>query len=73
VEAHDAEEISMIHLNTISFVQLTKLFAPGMVQRGAGRILMTASVASKMPTPYLAVYGATKAFVYELAKGSAPS
>ena len=63
------EEISMIHLNTISFVQLTKLCLPQMVQRGAGRILMTASVASKMPTPYLTVYGATKAFVYEFAQG----
>jgi short-subunit dehydrogenase len=69
IETSLDEEISMIHLNTISFVQLTKLFAPEMVQRGAGRILMTASVASKMPTPYLAVYGATKAFVYELAQG----
>ncbi|HEY0372062.1 MAG TPA: SDR family oxidoreductase [Thermoanaerobaculia bacterium] len=63
------EEVSMIHLNTISFVQLTKLIAPKMVQRGGGRILMTASVASKMPTPYLTVYGATKAFVYEFAQG----
>lgn len=63
------EEVSMIHLNTISFVQLTKYIAPKMVQRGAGRILMTASVASKMPTPYLAIYGATKAFVYEFAQG----
>ncbi|HEX6095218.1 MAG TPA: SDR family oxidoreductase [Thermoanaerobaculia bacterium] len=69
IETDLDEEISMIHLNTISFVQLTKYFAPKMVQRGSGRILITASVASKMPTPYLTVYGATKAFVYELAQG----
>jgi uncharacterized protein len=69
IETSLDEEIAMIHLNTISFVQLTKLFAPKMVARGAGRILITASVASKMPTPYLTVYGATKAFVYEFAQG----
>jgi short-subunit dehydrogenase len=62
------EEVAMIQLNTIAFVQLTKLFAPAMVQRGSGRILMTASVASVTPTPMLTVYGATKAFVYEFSQ-----
>lgn len=56
-------EIAMINLNVIAYVQLTKLFARQMAQRGTGRILNTASVASVMPTPLLAVYGATKAFV----------
>jgi short-subunit dehydrogenase len=69
IETSLEEEISMIRLNTISFVALTKFFAPRMAQRGSGRILMTASVASKMPTPWLTVYGATKAFVYEFAQG----
>jgi short-subunit dehydrogenase len=63
------EEIAMIHLNTIAYVQLTKFFARDMVRRGAGRILNTASVASLAPTPYLTVYGATKAFVYEFSQG----
>jgi short-subunit dehydrogenase len=63
------EEIAMIQLNTIACVQLTKLFAPAMVTRGSGKILMTASVASITPTPMLSVYGATKAFVYEFAMG----
>ncbi|MBV9495352.1 MAG: SDR family oxidoreductase [Acidobacteria bacterium] len=63
------EELKSIRLNTMSFVELTKFFAPRMVSRGAGRILFTASVASKTPTPYMAVYGATKAFVYEFAQG----
>jgi short-subunit dehydrogenase len=62
-------EIGMIQLNTIAVVQLTKLFAPQMVTRGSGRILITASVASLMPTPLLTVYGATKAFVYAFAQG----
>jgi uncharacterized protein len=34
-----------------------------MVARGSGRILFTSSIAGTMPTPYEAVYGATKAFV----------
>jgi short-subunit dehydrogenase len=62
------EELAMIRLNAIATVQLTKFFASDMAARGSGRILFTASVASKMPTPYLAVYGATKAFVYEFAQ-----
>ena len=69
IETSLEDEVSMIHLNTIAYVQLTKFFAPLMVRRGSGRILITASVASKMPTPYLTVYGATKAFVYEFAQG----
>ena len=33
-----------------------------MINRGEGRVLITASVASTSPAPFLAVYGATKAF-----------
>jgi short-subunit dehydrogenase len=62
-------ELEMIRLNVIGTTHLTKLFAPLMVERGEGRILFTASVASKMPTPLLNVYGATKAYVYEFAMG----
>ena len=63
------DELAMIELNAIAVVQLTKFFAREMVRRGCGRILMTASVASEMPTPWMAVYGATKAFVYDFAQG----
>ncbi|HYC59345.1 MAG TPA: SDR family oxidoreductase [Thermoanaerobaculia bacterium] len=68
VETDLDEEVAMIYLNTIACVELTKYFAPRMSQRGSGRILMTASVASKTPIPYLSVYGATKAFVYEFSQ-----
>ncbi|HEX9984924.1 MAG TPA: SDR family oxidoreductase [Thermoanaerobaculia bacterium] len=68
IETNLDEEIAMVQLNAIACLQLTKLFAPSMVQRGSGRILMTASVASVMPAPYLSIYGATKAFVYEFAQ-----
>jgi short-subunit dehydrogenase len=62
-------ELDMIRLNVIAPVQLTKLFAPAMVERGDGKILITASVASITPTPLLTVYGSTKAFLYEFSEG----
>jgi uncharacterized protein len=56
------DELAMIHLNVVSTVHLAKLAAQDMVNRGRGKILITASVAGTMPTPLMAVYGATKAF-----------
>jgi short-subunit dehydrogenase len=57
------KELAMIHLNVIALVHLTKLFLPDMLSRGSGRILQVGSVASFMPAPLQAVYGATKAFI----------
>jgi short-subunit dehydrogenase len=62
-------EVEMIQVNAVSAVQLTKLFAKEMVARGSGKILFTASLASLAATPFLTVYGATKAFVYSFAEG----
>ena len=56
------EELRMIALNCTSVVHLAKRIVPAMAARGQGRVLITASVASTSPAPYLAVYGATKAF-----------
>jgi len=56
-----AEENS-INLNVLSTVRISKWAARMMVERGRGRILITASIAGIMPTPQQAVYGATKAF-----------
>jgi uncharacterized protein len=56
------DEMEMIMLNVMAVVHLSKRIVPQMVQRGHGRVLITASVASTSPAPYLAVYGATKAF-----------
>ena len=57
------DEMKLIQLNTASQVHLTKLILPEMVARGQGRLLYTASISGTMPTPYEAVYGATKAFL----------
>jgi short-subunit dehydrogenase len=56
-------DISMVELNILAYLRLTKLFLPGLIRRGRGGILNTASVAGFMPGPMQAVYHATKAFV----------
>ena len=56
------DELRMIDLNVRSTVHLAKRVVPEMASRGAGRILITSSIAGMMATPYEAVYGATKAF-----------
>ncbi len=57
------EELSIIQLNIASLVHLTKLFMQEMLYRNEGKILQLASISSYQPTPLLAVYAATKAFV----------
>jgi short-subunit dehydrogenase len=57
-------DIDLIQLNIISVLSLTKLFGRDMVNRNEGRILQLGSEASKTIMPLLAVYSATKAFVY---------
>ena len=62
IENDLAEELESIALNVDAVVHIAKRVVPAMVARGKGRVLITASVASTSPAPYLAVYGATKAF-----------
>jgi short-subunit dehydrogenase len=52
-----------VMLNVSALVDLTHLFLPAMLSRGTGGVLNVASIASYQPVPYMAVYGATKAFV----------
>jgi uncharacterized protein len=54
---------SMINLNITALTHLTKLFLPGMVERGGGKIMNVASLAAFTPGPTMSVYFATKAFV----------
>jgi short-subunit dehydrogenase len=58
--AGDQEQIAV---NIAAVVALSHAFLPGMLARGHGAILNTASTAAFQPAPYMAVYGATKAFV----------
>jgi short-subunit dehydrogenase len=55
----------MMTVNAIALVELTHQLLPTMLERGRGRILNIASLAGLIPTPYMAVYAATKAFVVQ--------
>lgn len=61
------EEIKMIDLNVTSSVHLAKHVVRDMVARGSGKVLITSSIASTMPDPFEAVYGATKSFLQSFA------
>ena len=63
-----ADELNVIDVNVTSTVHLAKLLLPGMVQRGAGRVLFTSSIASTMPGTFQAVYNASKSFVQSFAE-----
>jgi short-subunit dehydrogenase len=53
----------MIELNILSVMELSQLAGRAMSRQGEGYILQVASMASLGPTPGLAAYGASKAFV----------
>jgi short-subunit dehydrogenase len=58
-----ARELNMIDLNVRSLVELTYLFLQPMRERGRGSIINVASTAGFQAVPFMATYGATKAFV----------
>jgi short-subunit dehydrogenase len=62
------DEVKMIELNVLGTVHLAKCVLAPMIDRGSGRVLFTSSVASQMPASYMAVYGATKAFIQNFAQ-----
>ena len=55
--------LDLIQLNVASLTAMTHLFLKDMVSRNEGKILQLASIASKLPGPWQAVYHATKAYV----------
>jgi short-subunit dehydrogenase len=55
-------DLGVIALNVTAPVHLAKRLVPPMVERGRGRVLVTASVAATSPGPYYATYAASKAF-----------
>lgn len=62
-ETEMEKEDRIIQLNIVSVVHLTKCYLNDMLRNKDGRILNVASIASYQPTPTLAVYSASKAFV----------
>jgi len=53
----------LLELDVVSVVHLTRLFVPGMRQRGRGWILLVSSIGAFQATPTYAIYSAAKAFV----------
>ena len=62
-ELGEEAQIDMIQVNVVALTHLTRLFLPGIIERGRGGILNVGSLAGFQPGPNLAVYYATKAYV----------
>ena len=61
--AMDADRLAeMARLNVETVTMLARDWLPPMVKRGRGGMVILASVAGYQPTPYMAAYGATKAY-----------
>lgn len=58
-----ADEKAQVQLNVLGVHDLVLAVLPGMVERGAGGILLSGSAAGNSPIPHNATYAATKAFV----------
>ena len=56
-------ELEEITLNVEALVELTGRLLPPMVRRGRGVVMNIASVGAYLPSPHMATYTATKAFV----------
>lgn len=63
------DDLQLVDLNVRSVVHLAKLLTRAMVDAGAGRLLVTSSIAAVAPGPYHATYAASKAFVHSFAEG----
>lgn len=62
------EELDLISLNVVSPVYLAKLAVKDMVANRHGRIMFTSSLIGVAPAPFMAVYGASKAFIHSFSE-----
>jgi hypothetical protein len=56
----------IVQVNIVALTELTRLFLPGMIRRGHGRVMLVASIAGFQPGPRMAAYFASKAYVLSL-------
>lgn len=71
VEQEPEQITRMIQVNVGAVAELAHTFLPGLVADGRGALVTVASTAAYQPTPAMAVYGATKAFVLSLTEALA--
>ncbi|MDB5070509.1 MAG: actIII 1 [Candidatus Eremiobacteraeota bacterium] len=64
-------ELDEIMVNCYALVALTRALLPGMIARKSGAVINVGSTASFQPVPYMATYGATKAFVLSFSEALA--
>lgn len=58
-----ARQRDEVLVNCMAAVELTHLVLPGMLAKSNGVVINVASTAAFQPDPYMAIYGATKAFL----------
>jgi short-subunit dehydrogenase len=61
----------ILQLNARAAMVLTRLFLPAMVEKRRGWVVNVVSTSAFQPVPYLAVYGASKAFLLSLTEALA--
>lgn len=57
---------AVVDVNVRTHAELARLYLPSMIERRTGGILAIASMAGLQPVPYMALYGASKAFLVSL-------
>jgi 17beta-estradiol 17-dehydrogenase / very-long-chain 3-oxoacyl-CoA reductase len=65
VETSQKEMTDIITINCLATLRVTQLVAPGMISRKRGLILSMASFGGAFPTPLLATYSGSKAFLQQ--------
>ncbi|KAG9515291.1 NAD(P)-binding protein, partial [Aureobasidium melanogenum] len=65
VQTPEKELKDIITINCMGTLRVTQIVAPGMVQRRRGLILTMASFGGILPTPLLATYSGSKAFLQQ--------
>ncbi|KAI9718292.1 MAG: hypothetical protein M1828_006756 [Chrysothrix sp. TS-e1954] len=65
VETPAAEMRDIITINCLGTLRVTHIIAPGMAKRKHGLILTMASFGGILPTPFLATYSGSKAFLQQ--------
>ena len=64
-ETEPTEINNIININCFGTLKITQLVLPGMLQRKRGLILTMGSFGGQLPTPYLATYSGSKAFLQQ--------
>ena len=65
IDTPTAERDDIITVNVFGTLKVTQMIAPGMVSRRRGLILTMASFGGVLPTPLLATYSGSKAFLQQ--------